>query len=705
MATLHFRTSAFCRNLSKCAAAVALFGAPIVTASADANESATTTPIKHVIVIIGENRTFDHIFATYEPVGNGETIWNLLSEGIVNSDGSPGPNYGKALQYQGSDMTIYQLTPLKSPYATLPPALVGGPSTPFVCMTLGLSTGTSCDTPANEAKAAKFENGLPDDYIKYLLTGGTGQTSKTPDQRIFYDGRNASYLPPGPFQLTSAKHPYDAYDASPTHRFFQMVQELDCNAAAATVNNTSGCAADLFPWVETSVGAGSNGAAQPPIFTDETTGEGSTSMGFYSVHEGDAPYLKFLADAYTMSDNYHQPMMGGTGANHIMMGMGAPIWFSEGEGNPATPPNYGVNPAKPTVTAPGNPNSVSEIENPNPQPGTNNYYTQDGYGAGPSDPETPGITRDPRSPKNYGGGSYVNCADSTQPGVVAVLTYLGSLARPVPAKCAANRYYLVNNYNPGYFGDGSNAYTDTNPNNTLYTVPPSSVETIGDKLTANNISWAYYGDQFNLYLKDKYDVDAADQYCNICNWAQYSTLIMTNAAERSRHLKYTTDFYSAIVNGDLPAVSYVKPSGFVDGHPDTSKLILFEGFSKKIVEAVQASPKLRDDTAIMITFDEGGGYWDSGYVQPLDFFGDGTRIPMIVVSPYSKSGHISHGYADHVSIMKFIEANWRLSPVRPTGRDALPNPLTAVGNPYVPINSPALGDMMDMFDFHNKDNK
>ena len=308
-------------------------------------------------------------------------------------------------------MTIYQLTPLKSPYATLPPALVGGPSTPFVCMTLGLSTGTSCDTPANEAKAAKFENGLPDDYIKYLLTGGTGQTSKTPDQRIVYDGRNASYLPPGPFQLTSAKHPYDAYDASPTHRFFQMVQELDCNAAAATINNPSGCAADLFPWVETSVGEGSNGAAQPPIFTDETTGEGSTSMGFYNVHEGDAPYLKVLADAYTMSDNYHQPMMGGTGADHVMMGMGAPIWFSDGEGNPATPPNYGVNPAKPTVAAPGNPNSVSEIENPNPQPGTNNYYTQDGYGAGPSHPETPWITRDPRSPKNYGGGSYVNCAE------------------------------------------------------------------------------------------------------------------------------------------------------------------------------------------------------------------------------------------------------------------------------------------------------
>ncbi len=357
------------------------------------------------------------------------------------------------------------------------------------------------------------------------------------------------------------------------------------------------------------------------------------------------------------------------------------------------------------MPAPGNPNSVSEIENPNPQPGTNNYYIQDGYGAGPVYSDTPWITRDPLSPKNHGGGSYVNCADSTQPGVRGVLTYLGSLARPVPAKCAANRYYLVNNYNPGYFGDGSNAYTDTNPNNTLYTVPPSSVETIGDKLNANHISWAYYGDQFNLYLKDKYNVDPDDQYCNICNWAQYSTSIMTNAAERTKHLKDTTDLYAAIADGDLPAVSYVKPSAFVDGHPASSKLILFEGFAKKIVDAVKANPKLWDETAIMVTFDEGGGYWDSGYVQPLDFFGDGTRIPMIVASPYSAGGHVSHGYSDHASILKFIEANWRLGPVSPTGRDALPNPLTADGNPYVPLNSPALSDMMDMFDFNNKAKK
>ena len=78
----------------------------------------------------------------------------------------------------------------------------------------------------------------------------------------------------------------------------------------------------------------------------------------------------------------------------------------------------------------------------------------------------------------------------------------------------------------------------------------------------------------------------------------------------------------------------------MDGHPSSSKLDLFEGFTKKIVDMVQGFRLMPSDTAIFITFDEGGGYYDSGYVQPLDFFGDGTRIPMIVVSPYTTGGHI-----------------------------------------------------------------
>ena len=65
-------------------------------------------------------------------------------------------------------------------------------------------------------------------------------------------------------------------------------------------------------------------------------------------------------------------------------------------------------------------------------------------------------------------------------------------------------------------------------------------------------------------------------------------------------------------------------------------------------------------TAVFITVDEAGGYYDSGYIQPVGFFGDGPRIPLIVVSPLTRGGRVSHEYGDHVSILKFIEANWGL---------------------------------------------
>jgi phospholipase C len=117
---------------------------------------------------------------------------------------------------------------------------------------------------------------LPDDYYQYLTTGGTGLAHGAVDTRI----PNATSLPPGPFQITSATHPYDAYDNSPVHRFYQMWQQFDCRASKATASNPSGCAADLFPWVEDTIGAGTNGLAQPAGWSDTSTKEGSTAMGF-----------------------------------------------------------------------------------------------------------------------------------------------------------------------------------------------------------------------------------------------------------------------------------------------------------------------------------------------------------------------------------------------------------------------------------------
>jgi phospholipase C len=680
------------------------------------NDNKTTSPIKHVIIIIGENRSYDHVFATYVPKA-GQTTFNLLSEGIVKADGTPGPNFEKAHQRAAVDLgekrggDPFLMSPPKLDFGgdVLPAPLVGGAKDSYI--------------PNDSISLAEAsENGLPADYYQFLVSGGTGLTSDTPDTRI----TNVNDLPAGPFQLTNKKlFDYNAYAASPVHRFYQMWQQLDCSREHITEENGSGCNARLFSWVEVTVGAGTNGLAQPANFDinylpgAKTTGEGSTALGFYNVQQGDVPYFKSLADTYAMSDNFHQSVEGGTGANHIMFGHGDMIWFSDGEGHAKEPPHN-------VTVDPGTPNAgkVDEVENPNPAAGTNNWYSEDGYGGGSF------------GSASFGGGSYSNCADPTQNGVSSVVKYLQSLPRPVDPHCEVGHYYLLNNYNPGYFGQGENAFADESPDNTVFTVPPSSTPSIGDTLLKHDISWKYYGDQWNDYAgvgnpnqplcnppalvkncfipEDKYQINYgaagsanplgqtitnADEYCNICNPFQYDTSIMANAKIREAHIQDTLNLYADIANNSLPAVSIVKPSGFVDGHPSSSKLDLFEGFVQKIVDAVQANPKLWAETAIFITEDEGGGYYDSGYVQPLDFFGDGTRIIFLAVSPFSKGGKIAHNYSDHVSILKFIERNWSLPPVSHRSRDNFPNPITEGKNVYVPVNGPAISDLFELFDF------
>jgi phospholipase C len=620
--------------------------APLWRAFAQASSPPTpSTPIEHVILIIGENRSFDHVWATYTPKA-GQAVYNLLSEGIVNADGTPGPNFSKAAQNQAdvTGTTTYQLSPPgQTPYSVLPPA-----------MTDGAPSAASDENPppfatlaAATTVAEGTQDGLrPKDYV-LLTTGATGLPNDAVDTRV----PNATTLPNGPWQLTSSTLPYDSYAASPVHRFYQMWQQEDCSVVKATTANPSGCTASLFPWVEVTVGTGGNGGMQPPNFTNQTTGEGSMSMAFFNMANGDAPYFKYLADNYTLLDNFHQSIMGGTGANHIAMGTGLAIYYTDGNGNIATPP-------------------ANEIENPNPQAGTNNYWVQDGYS----------------------GGSYSNCSDQTQPGVGPVLAYLASLPYTPGSQCKAGAYYLLNNYNPGYFGDGT-------VNTSTFTIPPSTVPTIGDTLNAAGLSWKYYGAGWNNYVADP-SSELGSIYCNICNPFLYETAIMTNPAQRAAHLADRPDLDTDIKNGTLPAVSIVKPDGLLDGHPASSKLSDFEAFTHKIIDELQRHPNLWAHTAVLITEDEGGGYWDSGYIQPLDFFGDGTRMNTLMVSPFSVGGKVSHVYGDHVSFLKLIEKNWNLPAVSPNSRDNLPNPITNSSNPYVPTNSPAISDLMDVFDFN-----
>ncbi len=636
----------------------------------------TKSPIKHVIVIMGENRTFDHVFATYK-ARNGEFVDNLLSKGIIKEDGTPGPNYAKAAQYSAVDTTTYQLNPGgKVAYGT-PSNPVQAPGTsyaPLTCYTNVYDpvTGAAVNGPgcmANLALAEQAETvadtagsyGLETQDLPLLTTGATGLSSNWPDTRV----ANYNTLPSGPYPLVTASGAslYDTYGGSPVHRFYQMWQQLDCDATKATRRDPSGCRADLFPWVEETVSSGSNGkpiASPAPV---PLLKEGNIAMGFYNVAKGDAPYFTKLAREYTLLDNYHQPVMGGTFANQMMWGYADALYYADANGDPAVPP-------------------ANQIENPNPMPGTNNWYTQDGYG----------------------GGSYTNCSDPTQPAVATITGYLNAIH--VSPNCRPGAYYLLNNYVPAFIGSGGTDPTNNGP----FTLPPVIKQKhIGDELSAANVSWAFYGERWTDF-KGAPGLGAnfgtidppAYLYCNICNPFLYSASTMTSAAGRA-HLQDVDALYNSIANGSLPAVSFVKPSTFNDGHPSSSKFSIYEAFTKKIIDGVQANKELWESTAILVTTDEGGGYYDSGYVQHVDYFGDGTRIPMLIVSKYSQGGHVSHEYSDHASVVKFIERNWDLPKLSSYSRDNLPNPKTSDDNPYVPQNRPAIGDLFQSFTLGDHD--
>ncbi len=591
----------------------------------------TLTPIKHVILIIGENHTFDNLFGTYVPP-KGQTVWNLLSMGIVTANGTPGPNAALARQWQATDTSVYSPHPARTrPFAMLP----------------ALNTGAAVAKPrfATLEQALQREHGLPRSDMHLLLTGTTGQSANVPDARFPGQFANA------PIDVTRYV-PYDSYWVSPVHRLFQMRQELDCSPRAMTAANPSGCRADLFPWVEITVGAGSNGMPRPANYDDQTTHEGPVAMTFYNMARGDVPYLAKLAREYALADNYHQAALGGTGANHIMFGYGTLIYYEDSHGRAARPP-------------------ANQIDNPNPEPGTNNWYQQDGYN----------------------GGSYTKCADPSQPGVAPVDQYLAALPYTVfnHGDCRPNAYYLVNNYEPGYHGNGTAAPLGP----TQFTVPPTREDNLGLLLTRHHVTWKYYGEGWQGGRLRKH----LGRYCHICDPFLYSQQIMTNPALRANNAGLR-NLYADIRHGSLPDVSIVKPDELLDGHPASSKVDLLEGFVRKIIDMVHSRPALWKNTAIMITMDEGGGFYDEGYVQSIDFFGDGTRVPLIVVSRYSRGGRVVHTYYDHVSFDKFVEANWEIHQrISAYSRDNLPNPIASPANPYVPLNQPAIGDLMNMFDF------
>ena len=188
--------------------------------------------------------------------------------------------------------------------------------------------------------------------------------------------------------------------------------------------------------------------------------------------------------------------------------------------------------------------------------------------------------------------------------------------------------------------------------------------TLADTLNNNGISWKYYG---SSYGQGDYGFTAYDYV----NHIRYSNYWDTNVVNADR-------FDSDALKGKLPQVSWLTPGGASE-HP-VEGTCLGENWTVDKINAIMQGPSEQwNSTAVFLTWDESGGFYDHVPPPMVDQFGFGPRVPMIIISPYAMPGYISHTTYEFSSVLKFIEDNFNLPPL--TQRDAQAN------------------DMMDSFNF------
>ncbi len=212
----------------------------------------------------------------------------------------------------------------------------------------------------------------------------------------------------------------------------------------------------------------------------------------------------------------------------------------------------------------------------------------------------------------------------------------------------------------------------------LLPLPPQTARTVGDTLSAKGVSWAWYAGGWNAALADGqrpagekrsviYSRDAgALAFQPHHQPFNYYARFAPGTPDRARHLKDGEDLLRDAAAGTLPAVAFYKPVGRYTQHPSYTDLVSGDQHIHEVLTKLRASPQW-PRMAIIVTYDENGGFWD--HVAPPsgpgwgDFFGPGTRIPAIVVSPFARRGYVDHTSYDTTSIIKFITRRFGLEPL------------------------------------------
>ncbi|HTM19854.1 MAG TPA: alkaline phosphatase family protein [Kofleriaceae bacterium] len=196
--------------------------------------------------------------------------------------------------------------------------------------------------------------------------------------------------------------------------------------------------------------------------------------------------------------------------------------------------------------------------------------------------------------------------------------------------------------------------------------------TIADLLIQCGVDWSWYAGGYQV-TKDAVAVDScptADPGCHVafgtypCIYDPTDNpfLYYTSLRDDPLYFKDISQFAIDVGNDQLPAVSYVKPMGFLTEHPGFQDRIS-EGASNTadIIATISGSPTYADNTLILLVYDEGGGYYDHVAPPPtstVDCAPYGTRTIFMAIGPFAKTNYVSHTLMEHTSIVKFIEWNW-----------------------------------------------
>jgi phospholipase C len=199
-------------------------------------------------------------------------------------------------------------------------------------------------------------------------------------------------------------------------------------------------------------------------------------------------------------------------------------------------------------------------------------------------------------------------------------------------------------------------------------LPPQDAATIGERLDEKGVSWAWYSGGWNDAVAGHPDRDFQFHHQPFVYFRRYAE----GSEARARHLRDESDMLADIEGGALPAVAFYKPVGAENQHPGYAEILAGDQKVAAILERLESSPLWRD-IAVVITYDENGGFWDHVAPPKADRWGPGTRVPAIVVSPFARRGAVDHTRYDTTSILKLIELRFGLAPLGT--RDAAANGL------------------------------